>query len=139
MEPCAVKTGGGGLHRKSLQLACSDRGVSVSTIAERALNEPRNLTSTLSRAQPSGFVFCVTAHPGAATAKQLIFQRRDAAHPDWERDKLQPHFNPSDTSITTLKITTNKREENNDQRRLKNLSNGVSRLMRTFPADDKVI
>jgi hypothetical protein len=50
-----------------------------------------------------------------------------------------PHFKPSDTSKRTLKITTNTREEKNDQRRLKNLSNGVSRLMRTFPADDKII
>jgi hypothetical protein len=55
----------------------------------------------------------------------------------------QPHFNHSDTSKRTLKITTKIKEENNDQRRHKNLtmtnSNGVSRLMRTFTADDNII
>jgi hypothetical protein len=35
---------------------------------------------------------------------------------------LQPHLNYSDTSKSTLKITTKNREANNDKRRHKNLT-----------------
>jgi hypothetical protein len=59
--------------------------------AERALNEPRNLTAT----------------------------------------SLQRHFNHSDISKTTLKITTKKREENNDKETTKSLHLSIASVVDT--------
>jgi hypothetical protein len=42
----------------------------------------------LSRTQPSGFVFCVPAHPSAATTKQLIF--RLVENPPQKTEKFKP-------------------------------------------------
>jgi hypothetical protein len=47
-----------------------------------------SLARILSRTQPSGFVFCVTAHPSAATTKQLIF--RLVENPPQKTEKFKP-------------------------------------------------